>query len=162
MSNGITQDYLTDIFIYQESGDLIWNPNATKKQISKHIAGKVAGTINKARGYRYIKIDGVSYLAHRLVFMYHKGYLPKEIDHINRNSLDNRIENLRDSSREENTKNTKVRRDSSSGIKNIREISANKWQVRVQSNKKTISKVCYSLEEAIIFRDEIIKGSNGV
>ena len=155
MSTGITQAYLQDIFIYREDGHLLWNPDATLKKIPSHLIGNVAGTINKARGYRYIKIDGISYLAHRLVFLFHKGYLPDEVDHDNRNKLDNRIENLLDSNRLLNTRNTKVRKDSTSGLKNIRSIGG-KWQVRLQINKKTYSKLLPSLEDAIEYRDQLL------
>lgn len=62
------------------------------------------GSIDKD-GYLIIKIKGKQYKAHRLVYAYFNNEFPKgEIDHINRNKLDNRIENLRVVSRIENIK----------------------------------------------------------
>lgn len=63
------------------------------------------GSLDKD-GYLIIKIKGKQFKAHRLVWFLCKGYFPvNEIDHINRNRLDNRIENLRDVTRLENARN---------------------------------------------------------
>ncbi|WP_063927616.1 HNH endonuclease [Enterobacter asburiae] len=54
-------------------------------------------------------IDGKKYLAHRLAFLLVHGRYPNGvIDHINGVRNDNRIENLRDVSQGQNTKNVKV------------------------------------------------------
>lgn len=59
--------------------------------------GDKCGTVN-FNGYLQIRVHGKVYLAHRLIWLYHYKKWPKQIDHINRNRLDNRIENLRDCS----------------------------------------------------------------
>lgn len=57
-------------------------------------------------GYLIIKIKTRQYKAHRLVYAYFNGHFPEhEIDHINRNRSDNRIENLRDATRVQNVRN---------------------------------------------------------
>ena len=54
------------------------------------------GSIND-EGYKVIQIDGKRYLGHRLAWLLHYGEEPPaQIDHINRDRSDNRIENLRD------------------------------------------------------------------
>lgn len=58
--------------------------------------GQIAGGLHKS-GYRQIKINGKSYPAHRLMWVYHHGSIEDnmQIDHINGQKDDNRIENLR-------------------------------------------------------------------
>lgn len=57
-------------------------------------------------GYLILKINGIQYKAHRMAWLYVYGKLPKyNIDHINHNKLDNRINNLRDVLQAENIKN---------------------------------------------------------
>jgi hypothetical protein len=90
--NAFAQDQLRDLFDY-ENGQLVWK-NPPKK--SSHLTGKIAGTIHKS-GYRQIRIDGVGYPAHRIIWIYHNGSINDDlqIDHINGNKDDNAIENLR-------------------------------------------------------------------
>lgn len=50
--------------------------------------------------------------------MFH-GVLPKEVDHINGNTTDNRIENLRVASHAENMRNCKIQARNTSGAKGV-------------------------------------------
>lgn len=71
------------------------------------MAGKVAGTIHP-EGYVIIGYDYVYVKAHRLAWFYVHGEWPKdEIDHINGIRNDNRIENLRQSTKSQNMQNKK-------------------------------------------------------
>lgn len=88
-------EYIRKYFIYNEDGTF----ERTDRKNAK-------GSIDKD-GYLIIKIKGKQYKAHQLVFAYHNGYFPKEIDHINRNRIDNRIENLKECTRKENILNSK-------------------------------------------------------
>lgn len=57
-------------------------------------------------GYLIIKVKGVQLKAHRVAWLLCYGDFPKsELDHINRNKLDNRIENLRESNRTQQNRN---------------------------------------------------------
>ncbi len=110
-----------DLFFYL-SGDLYWR----RAQGNKVKAGDLAGCVTNI-GYRIIYIKGRPYRAHRLVFLYHYGYLPKYIDHIDRNPGNNRIENLREVNHRQNMCNS-----SSSGVSIYKGVSwsksAKKWQ----------------------------------
>ena len=83
-------DYLTT------SGLLIW-----KHSTGNRIKGDVAGSVDPDTGYIKIKMQGVSYYAHRLVWVWHGNELhaDKQIDHIDKDRSNNRIENLKLGSR---------------------------------------------------------------
>ena len=67
--------------------------------------GRPAGTID-AKGYRVIKIDGQSYKASRLAFLYMTGeWPPEEMDHIDRKPWNDCWVNLRPATRTENNLN---------------------------------------------------------
>ncbi len=98
----ITQKRLKEVLDYnQETGVFTWVKSPRNGR-----NGMEAGNINKANGYRYIRIDGCTRLAHRLAFLYVEGEMPPDqVDHINRNSLDNRWCNLKHSTQVENQNN---------------------------------------------------------
>lgn len=81
--------------------------------------GGVVGCLAN-NGYLVASIDCKLYLVHRIVFMHVHGYMPEnDIDHINRNKLDNRPCNLRESTRSCNVRNVGLRVDNTSGVKGV-------------------------------------------
>lgn len=69
--------------------------------------GSVAGHRGK-KGYVWIGIDGVLYLAHRLAWAHYHGSWPTTgIDHRNRDTFDNRIANLRPAPQSKNIGNSR-------------------------------------------------------
>lgn len=94
----LSQDLLKELFDYK-SGNLIW-----KRKRSNNIRdNKIAGCLNKL-GYIVININKKLYYAHRLVYVWHFGDIKDNlsIDHINRDRSDNRIDNLRLVTHQEN------------------------------------------------------------
>lgn len=127
----ITQERLKRLFVYK-NGNLI-----RLVRSGNQIAGQIAGTKCKTHGYISIRIDKKVYRAHWLVWLYHYGYLPKEIDHINRNRSDNRIENLRECSRSQNIANKPMQSNNTSGYKGVHwRKGRKKWQVRIKIDGK--------------------------
>jgi hypothetical protein len=62
---------------------------------------------------------------------------PREVDHINRNRLDNRRENLRICSAAENNRNVSLRKDNASGRKGVSlHKRSGKWQANIQVDGK--------------------------
>ena len=113
----ITQQRLHELFEYRD-GALIWKVRSSKTAGRIKIGG-IAGTIEK-NGYIRITIERKPYRMHQLVFMYHKGYLTKgmEIDHIDGDRTNNRIENLREVTRAQNALNRKYFKNTS-GVKGV-------------------------------------------
>ncbi len=112
-TNSITHQELLKILSYNpETGVFTWViRSANRIQI-----GAVAGSKTK-KGYINIIINKVSYKAHRLAWLYVYGNLPaNEIDHINREKDDNRLENLRLATRAQQCQNQNSRINSSTGF----------------------------------------------
>lgn len=112
----VTYEELSSIFTYNnKTGNLIW-VNSRGPQARK---GTAAGTVDVA-GYLSIQLFNKGYKAHRLVWMINYGEFPDGIvDHIDGNRLNNKIENLRIVTASENSKNTRVSRANTSGVKGV-------------------------------------------
>lgn len=116
-------------------------------------------------GYKQVQLckSGAdkNFLVSRLVAL---AYIPNpenkpEVNHINRIRTDNRVENLEWNTRLENQQNMGVRKDNTSGEKNIRK-EGNSYRFKKTVNKKTYSKSFKTLEEAVIFRDNFLSNLN--
>lgn len=88
----MNQEKLQQLFEYK-NGKLLNNSTRSPKAVK----GSEAGGINPSNGYKRIVINGKTYQYSRLVWAYHNGDIPDglQIDHINGDCCDNRIENLR-------------------------------------------------------------------
>ncbi len=82
--------------------------------------GKVGmSAIYKSGRYAKTRIKGKQYQAHRIVFLMNKGYLPEIIDHIDGNAFNNRIENLREATQQQNSLNRRLRSDNKCKVPNV-------------------------------------------
>ncbi len=124
----LTQERVRELFDYDsETGDLI-----RRVKVANQPAGSVAGSVN-AKGHLNIQVDGKLYAAHRLVFLYHHGWLPQEIDHENRVKTDNRIGNLRPATSSQNKGNIELLRNNSSGYRGVsRNARSGKWHAQIK------------------------------
>lgn len=122
----ITQELLHKLFEYK-NGILFWKIRPAN---NIHIGAK-AGSLHHT-GYYQVRINWKFYRTHRLIFLFHHGYLPKFIDHINGIKHDNRIENLRVASPSQNCHNRRVNKNNTSGVKGVTWHKRDKkWYVRV-------------------------------
>jgi hypothetical protein len=92
MESRLSPERLRANLLYNHvTGQFLWN-----KKWRGVARGKKAGCV-LSRGYVQIMVDGEKHLAHRLAWFYVFGVWPAlQIDHINGDKQDNRIENLRD------------------------------------------------------------------
>lgn len=129
--------------------------------------GKILSTIDHGNGYRYITFTvrqkRKNHYIHRLVaeaFVDNPRGL-KEIDHINRDKTDNRAENLRWVTHEENLANADMcvqrtkYKPTNTGYKYIREKDGRYRVAIIRKNRNRIDKSFKTLEEAIAFRDSV-------
>lgn len=86
-----------------------------------------------------------------------------EIDHINRNPLDNRRENLRVATRSTNCRNQGVRTDNVSGYKGVSwKASRNRWLARINFDGKIVTKAGFKCKhEAARAYNELAKKYHG-
>jgi hypothetical protein len=95
----MTKEELHELFEYKDN-NLYWKVNCGNNQM----IGKKAGS-QLANKYWHIRIKKKPIYTHRAVFLFHHGYLPKTIDHIDGNPSNNAIENLRAATQSQNNRN---------------------------------------------------------
>lgn len=135
-----------------ETGKLYWKPRSLKWFRDGTKFGKVANcqrwntvranqeaftAIERRRGedkgYAVGILLNVRYKAHRIIYKMCKGKDPAHIDHIDGDSSNNRIENLRSVSQKTNSRNQKLRSTNTSGVSGVRwNKDKNRWIARIK------------------------------
>ena len=110
----LSQEFLKEHLEYRD-GHLWWiKPTARRVSI-----GDRFGSYH-SNGYRVGRLKNKPHYEHRLIWLYHRGIWPKgHIDHINNIRDDNRIENLREATIQQNQFNKKSVSGSSSKYKGV-------------------------------------------
>ncbi len=125
----ITEQSLRNALNYDaDTGIFLWAKKCGRGRI-----GSVAGSISN-NGYRSICVYGKHYKAHRLAWLYMNGEFPRnQIDHIDGNRDNNRIENLRDVTKVLNMQNQrKPQRSNTSGFLGVSwQKSRSRWEARI-------------------------------
>jgi hypothetical protein len=156
----ITQDELKSKLDYDpNTGIFTWKI----KTIGSRGIGNIAGHKHKLK-YIHIKICKKSYMAHRLAWLYMYGEFPTEyIDHIDCDKSNNKIENLRLSSNQQNQFNRGIPKNNTSGVKGVSWFKRDKkWQVTIYVDKKAKSFGRYiNFDEAVSVAVEARKKHHG-
>ena len=135
ITNELTQKQVRELFEYKD-GNLYWKVSRGRVKAGDH-----AG-YDRSNEYRIIMINGKNYRSHRLIFLYHYGYLPEFLDHIDGNKSNNDINNLREATIRENGMNQKKTKSyggksTSSDFKGVTWYKQReKWVCRIQINGK--------------------------
>ncbi len=147
----LNQDRLKELLNYNPiNGEFKWLQS--RGRISK---GHIAGSTNKRDGYVYIRIDKVSYGAHRLAILYMTGILPNVVDHDDRNQENNVYSNLKDGTHQDNMRNLSKNKSNTSGHTGVCKIKGtSRYKVNISVSGKTIHIGHYEdLDEAIAARE---------
>lgn len=112
-----------------KTGWVVWRESATAH--SNVNINKRAGQL-RDKGYRKIMINNTAYLEHRIIWLWMTGKWPKvTIDHINRKRDDNRWENLREATMQQQAWNASAKSTSKTGIKGVYR-RGKKWAATIQ------------------------------
>lgn len=163
----MTPDEAKAILDYDpETGILVWKqrPRSSFKSDRAYSifmaqrAGKEAGSVHPD-GYRRASYRGRKHRTHRLAWMIAHGEIPDEIDHIDGNRLNNRIANLRDVTRAENTRNLSRLKANRSGTPGVRcRVDYDKWVAWIGVDGRQIYLGWFqSMDEAVAARKEAEK-----
>ena len=134
MKTIITQDLVKELFDYKD-GKLYWKV----RKANRTKIGDEAGC-TEVQGYRVIKINDKLYKTHILIWLWYFGELPpNQIDHINQVRDDNRIENLRSVTQQQNLRNKSFQQNNTTGYNGVyKDKRWGKWEARVFHDKRGI------------------------
>jgi hypothetical protein len=128
----MTQELVQDLFNYDPDTGILTNKIARWGAKAGGIAGGIAGA-----GYLLVSIKRINHTVHRICFLHYHGYLPAMLDHKDNNKLNNRILNLRECTKQENSFNAKISKANKSGIKGVSwNKKAKKWMAGMKINGK--------------------------
>lgn len=138
---------LRELLSYDPSdGSIRWKARESPPNWNSRFLGKIAGSVcsndgSASFGYRYISIsvygDSYKFLAHRVAWAHFYGDWPKyPIDHLNGDTDDNRICNLRVSEKKENSRNARKRKDNASGYTGVTELPSGRFRAVLMAGGK--------------------------
>lgn len=141
-----TPEQLRQLLEYDaETGKLFWKARPEEmfssyrgfRTFEARFAGKEAFTASSG-GYRVGRIFDVMYRAHRVAWAIYHGEWPKaDIDHINLDGADNRIDNLREATKTENLRNIGIFSSNKSGYKGVSwDKGSGRWVARVSTGER--------------------------
>ena len=141
------EDYILQHFQYHSDGTITRNDRKGGN-----------GSLDKD-GYLILKVKERQFKAHRIAWLLNYGTFPKrEVDHIDRNKTNNRIENLRESNRREQNLNKDIDPNKQTGVRGvyIDNTRGLKKKYATRINGKTYR--FYILSDAVELRRRMLNG----
>lgn len=155
----MTYEKLLQLLHYDpETGIFTW-----LREVNKRPYDTVAGTVS-VHGYRVITYCGVKYRASRLAHLYMTGEWPDgEMDHADRDKLNDRWTNLREVLRSQNALNRDLQSNNASGARGVHwDSTRSKWVAQVKDDGVNHFAGRFdSFEEAVIARDALATDLHG-
>lgn len=127
----LTAEYVRSLFDYDKENGLL--TRRTDHPIGRFKRGQVAGGVTNW-GYVRVSIHNMSFMAHRITWLWVTGEWPKDtVDHIDGDRANNRWANLRDVSRRANAQNQRnAKKGNSTGLLGVsRSQQAGKFQASI-------------------------------
>lgn len=127
----ITQERVKELFDYNPDTGVF------KRRVNVNGGGK-AGTVivrTISQPYARCRVDFDTYYVHRLIFLYMTGTFPDQVDHVDHNTDNNKWNNLRAVSQDENQINKKLDKRNKHGLPGVYK-EYNKWRTYFCINKK--------------------------
>lgn len=143
----LTQERVRELFTYNPLDEHL--RAKVKRKGSSTNVGDIVGCPNNT-GYLRVCIDRKYYTVHKVIWLYATGQLlGTPIDHIDGNRSNNRLENLRKVTKQENERNKTVRRDNKLGILGVEQRKSGRFVAYITPNRKKLCLGTYdTLEEA--------------
>lgn len=133
----LTTERVRELFNYDESTGLFTRIKDVARRPEARAGHVLSGV--QSNGYMRVMVDGESVLLHRLALIYMGISIDGQVDHIDGDRRNNRIENLRVVSHQENGRNVKVPSNNKSGVIGVCWDSFNgKWYAQIKSGGKNI------------------------
>lgn len=137
----------------KSTGEFYWLKEKTHRNLDSPIGA------NTTSRYKCLTYNQIKYHLHKLAWYFEYGIYPREqIDHIDQDTYNNSITNLRLVTPRENSKNKPKRRNNTSGITGVSyDKVSNKWVVRIKNGNKYENRGRFnSIDEAKQGRDRAL------
>jgi hypothetical protein len=116
-----------------------YNSNGSLTRIYSNNQHSKVGWINSS-GYHQVEVFGKNFMLHRIIYEIHNETIPlgMQIDHIDGNPLNNKIENLRLCNQVQNRQNSKLSKNNTTGYRGIIKTPSGKYQARLTIDGKKL------------------------
>ncbi len=149
----VDKETVKRLFDYHEDGYLIWKqPTTIRTKIGAIVGYKQLFIHGKRQEYRWVtRLNKRLYFVHQIIFLWHHGYIPKLIDHKDRDQLNNRIGNLREATLSQNGCNRKPK-----GLYlGVRQVKGGIWVsgIKINGNRKALGTFKTAEQAALAYNE---------